>query len=54
MVKNRNFLKRKFKNKFKEIALLLHYAPVAQSEERATVNRKVGGSKPPGGVLFYT
>ena len=25
-------------------------ALVAQSEERATVNRKVGGSKPPEGV----
>ena len=28
----------------------IQYALVAQSEERATVNREVGGSKPPEGV----
>ena len=30
--------------------LYIQYALVAQSEERATVNREVGGSKPPEGV----
>ncbi len=32
----------------------IQYALVAQSEERATVNREVGGSKPPEGVYTST